>query len=74
MANEWGAVGSGGAFFKLPARSVNREVNLVSSPPESSYILSVWQGSAEAKREVRTRTGVKGTLSTLMICDMGISH
>jgi len=37
---EWEVVESG--FFQLPAYSVNREVILVSSPPESVGILGIW--------------------------------
>jgi len=71
VTNEWGAAGSGGerGFLAPSSHSINGEVILVSSPLESSCILSVWQGSAEVESEDEAKgTGscAKGALKLSM--------
>jgi hypothetical protein len=62
VANEWGTVGSGGEQGFFSSHSVNKKVILISSPPESSCILSVWQSSAEVEREGGAGSSAKGAL------------
>ena len=47
VANEWGVVGNNGERVFLAPSSYG-EVILISSPPESNCILTVWQGSTES--------------------------